>query len=211
MQGILSPLHHTLVAGQPEIVVGAEHDPLGALHLHNGHRRRGEDMEVGQHVGLARGAQKLLALVATDLGKDVCRSGHIGSGPVSVSERTATVQVTPVSGRGDLKAFIDLPFRVHANHPLWVPLPKLERWLFLNRRLNAFFSHGEAEYFLARRDGRVVGRISAQVNHAFDDYQKKNWGWFGFLEFEDDQEVLQALLAAAESWLRAKGMERMVG
>ena len=68
--------------------------------------------------------------------------------------------------------------------------------------MNAFFSHGEAEYFLARRDGRVVGRITAQVNHAFNEYQKKNWGWFGFLEFEDDQEVLDALLAAAERWLR---------
>jgi GNAT superfamily N-acetyltransferase len=122
-----------------------------------------------------------------------------------------SVEVTPVSGWRQLKAFIDVPFRVHANHPLWVPLPKLERWVFLNRRLNAFFSHGEAEYFLARRDGRVVGRITAQVNHAFNDYQRKRWGWYGFLEFEDDQEVLEALLKAAEDWLRAKGMERMVG
>ena len=116
-----------------------------------------------------------------------------------------------MSGRSDLKAFIHLPFRLHANHPLWIPLPKLERWLFLNRRLNAFFSHGEAEYFLARRDGRVVGRITAQVNHAFNDYQKKNWGWFGFLEFEDDLEVLDALLEAAAGWLRERGKERMVG
>jgi GNAT superfamily N-acetyltransferase len=130
---------------------------------------------------------------------------------VSVSERTGDVQVTPVSGRADLKAFIHLPFRLHANHPLWIALPKLERWIFLNRRMNAFFSHGEAEYFLARRDGRVVGRITAQVNHAFNDYQKKNWGWFGFLEFEDDQEVLDALLNTAETWLRERGKERMVG
>jgi len=122
-----------------------------------------------------------------------------------------SVEVTAVSGRGDLKQFINLPFRLHAENPLWVPLPKLERWLFLNRRLNAFFSHGEAEYFLARREGRVVGRISAQVNHAFNDYQKKNWGWFGFLEFEDDQEALDALLNATEVWLRARGTERMVG
>ncbi len=121
------------------------------------------------------------------------------------------VEIRSVSGRRDLKEFIGLPFRLHANHPLWVPLPKLERWVFLNRRLNAFFSHGEAEYFLARRDGRVVGRITAQVNHAFNDYQKKNWGWFGFLEFEDDQEVLDALLSAAASWLRGRGVERMVG
>jgi GNAT superfamily N-acetyltransferase len=94
---------------------------------------------------------------------------------------------------------------------MWVPPLKLERRLFLNRRMNAFFSHGEAEYFLARRDGRVVGRVSAQINHAFNDHQKKNWGWFGFLELEDDQEVAQALLDAAEAWLRARGCERMVG
>jgi GNAT superfamily N-acetyltransferase len=122
-----------------------------------------------------------------------------------------SVQVTTVAGGRELGAFIDLPFRLHANHPLWVPPLKLERRLFLSRRMNAYFSHGEAEYFLARREGRVVGRITAQVNHAFNDYQKKNWGWFGFLEFEDDQEVLEALLAAAEGWLRERGKERMVG
>jgi GNAT superfamily N-acetyltransferase len=88
---------------------------------------------------------------------------------------------------------------------------KLERRLFLNRRLNAFFSHGEAAYFLARRDGRVAGRISAQVNHAFNDHQQKRWGWFGFLELEEDQEVAEALLDAAEAWLRRRGNERMVG
>ncbi len=122
-----------------------------------------------------------------------------------------SVEVTAVSGGRELREFIDLPYRLHANHPLWVPPLKLERRLFLNRRMNAYFSHGEAEYFLARRGGRVVGRITAQVNHAFNDYQKKNWGWFGFFEFEDDQEVVEALLAAAEAWLRERGKERMVG
>jgi GNAT superfamily N-acetyltransferase len=121
------------------------------------------------------------------------------------------VSVKEVSSRGELKRFIDLPFRLHSNHPLWVPPLKIERRLFLNRKMNAFFTHGEAEYFLAWRDGQVVGRITAHINHAFDDYQKKNWGWFGFLEFEDDQEVLQALLEAAEGWLRERGKERMVG
>lgn len=122
-----------------------------------------------------------------------------------------SVEVRAVSGGAELKAFIDLPFRLHANQPQWVPPLKLERRMFLNRRMNAFFQHGEAEYFLARRDGRVVGRITAQVNRAFNDYQKKNWGWFGFLEFEDDAEVLQALLDAAAAWLRERGAERMVG
>lgn len=122
----------------------------------------------------------------------------------------ASVSIQPVRTLRDLRAFVALPFRLHRG-TLWVPPLKVERYAFLSRRLNAFFSHGEAEYFLARRDGRVVGRISAQVNHAFNDYQKKNWGWFGFLEFEDDPELLEALLDAAASWLRERGKERMVG
>ena len=122
-----------------------------------------------------------------------------------------SVDVRAVSRRADIKQFIDLPFRLYAQQPLWVPPLKLERRLFLSRRMNAFFGHGEAAYFLARREGRVVGRISAQINHAFNEHQQKSWGWFGFLEFEQDPEVLEALLDAAASWLRERGMERMVG
>jgi GNAT superfamily N-acetyltransferase len=122
-----------------------------------------------------------------------------------------SVEVTAVSGRRDLGRFIDLPYRLHANHPLWVPPLRVERRLFLSRRMNAFFTHGEAEYLLARRGGRPVGRISAHVNTAFNEHRGSRWGWFGFLEFEDDPEVLAALLDAAAGWLRARGMERMVG
>ena len=121
------------------------------------------------------------------------------------------VDIRAVTGRRDLKAFIDLPFAVHANHPRWVPPLKLERRLFLNRRMNAFFSHGEAEYFLAVRDGQVVGRISAQVNHAFNDAHDAHWGWFGFLELRDDLEAATALLDTAAAWLGERGSDRMVG
>jgi GNAT superfamily N-acetyltransferase len=131
-------------------------------------------------------------------------------GPQSVS-----VQVKPVSRWGDLRRFIDLPYAVHANHPQWVPPLKFERRLFLNRRLNAFFKHGEAEYFLAWRDdgdgARVVGRISAHIDTAYNDYHGASWGWFGFLEIEEDPEALHALLQAAAEWLTSRGCERMVG
>jgi GNAT superfamily N-acetyltransferase len=92
-----------------------------------------------------------------------------------------------------------------------VPPLRLERRLFLSPRGNAFFKHGEAELFLARRDGRVVGRVSAQVDRAFNDHHDNRWGMFGFLEVEDDQEALDALLAAAKGWLRERGRDRMVG
>ena len=122
-----------------------------------------------------------------------------------------SVEITEVSGQGDLRRFINLPFGLHAEQPLWVPPLKLERRIFLNRRMNVFFQHGEAQYFLARREGSVVGRVSAHINHAFNDHRKERWGWFGFLEFEQDQEVLEALLETAAQWLRARDCERMVG
>jgi GNAT superfamily N-acetyltransferase len=123
----------------------------------------------------------------------------------------ASVTIRPVQTRRERKRFIEVPFRLHRDQPLWVPPLKLERRLFLSRRMNAFFSHGEAEYFLALREGRVVGRISAHVNHAFNEYHRRSWGWFGFLELEQDPEILGALLDAAAAWLRERGQERMVG
>jgi GNAT superfamily N-acetyltransferase len=121
-----------------------------------------------------------------------------------------SVTVSPVRGFGDLRAFVALPFRLHADTP-WIPPLKLERYLFLSRKANAFFKHGEAEYFLARSGDRVVGRITAQVDHAFNEFHQSRWGMFGFLEFEEDSETLGALLDTAEAWLRARGCDRMIG
>jgi GNAT superfamily N-acetyltransferase len=106
--------------------------------------------------------------------------------------------------------FIDLPYRLHSGTP-WVPPLKIERRAFLSRKLNPYFKHGEAEYFLAWRDGRVVGRVSAQIDHAFNEYHQSRWGMFGFLDMEDDAEVAKALLDAAATWLQARGCDRMVG
>ncbi|HEY7620471.1 MAG TPA: hypothetical protein VH834_11900, partial [Solirubrobacteraceae bacterium] len=82
---------------------------------------------------------------------------------------------------------------------------------FLSRRQNAFFKHGDAQLFCAWRDGRVVGRISAQVDHAYNQFHSSRTGMFGFLEFEDDAEVLPALLDAAARWVRVRGMTEMLG
>ena len=119
-------------------------------------------------------------------------------------------EITPVRGRADLKEFIDLPYRLHAGTP-WIPPLKLERYAYLNRKLNPFFKHGDGEFFLARRDGRVVGRVSAQFDRNFNAFHDNRWGFFGFLEFEDDQEVVDALLDAAADWLRQHARDRMIG
>jgi GNAT superfamily N-acetyltransferase len=115
-----------------------------------------------------------------------------------------SVDVRPVEGRRELREFIELPFRLHSTSPYWCPPLRLERRMFVSRRQNAFFKHGDAQLFCAWRDGRVVGRISAQVDHAYNAYHGSATGMFGFLEFEDDSDVLPALLSAAFDWLRAR-------
>jgi GNAT superfamily N-acetyltransferase len=122
-----------------------------------------------------------------------------------------SVEVEPVASRSALREFIELPYRVHSNAEQWIPPLRIERRLFLDPRFNAFFKHGEAQLFVARRDGRVAGRISAQIDTAFNDFHGNAWGMFGFLELEDDVEVMRALLGAAEGWLRERGRDRMVG
>ena len=122
-----------------------------------------------------------------------------------------SVDVAPVTSRRDLREFVELPYRLHSTSRHWIPPLRLERRLFLSRRRNAFFTHGEAEYFLARRDGRVAGRITAHIDHAFNAYHGNTWGMFGFLELEDDPEVMVALLDAAAGWLRGQERDRMVG
>jgi GNAT superfamily N-acetyltransferase len=122
-----------------------------------------------------------------------------------------SVEVRPVRSFADRRQFVDLPFRLHANGTPWIPSLKIERHLFLSPRFNAFFRHAEVELFLARREGRVVGRVSAQIDHHFNAHQDNAWGMFGFLEVEEDGEALAALLDAAAEWLRERGRDRMVG
>lgn len=121
------------------------------------------------------------------------------------------VDVRPVSSNSELKRFIRLPWRIYRNEPLWVPPLVFERKRFLDKRKNPFFEHGEAEYFLAWRDGEAVGRITAQIDRDFNAFHNNEWGMFGFFESEDDPEVAAALLDAAGAWLRERGRDRMVG
>ena len=121
------------------------------------------------------------------------------------------VEVSTVRSRRDWREFIELPFRLHAPSQQWIPPIRLERRIFHSRRMNAYFQHAEAQEFLARRGTRVVGRISAQFDRAYDDEHGPGTGMFGFLEFEDDIEVATALLHAARTWLAGHGRSHMIG
>ncbi len=125
------------------------------------------------------------------------------------------LSITPVAGKADLKAFVDLPWRLYANDPAWVPPLKAEVYGLLTPGKNPFFEHAEAQYFLARRSGGVVGRISAHIDHLAltmppEQGMGPGTGNFGLFEAED-AEIGTALIATAEQWLRDKGMTRVLG
>jgi hypothetical protein len=123
----------------------------------------------------------------------------------------SSVSIRPVRTRRELKRFVKVPFHLHRDRPQWVSPLIYERMEFLDRGKNPYFEHAEAEYFLAERDGEPVGRISAQIDERWDEFQGGKDGMFGFFETVEDREVAAALLGAAENWLRARGRERLLG
>ncbi len=124
----------------------------------------------------------------------------------------APVEIRPARSFREVGAFIDLPYRLHAG-TAWIPPLRIERRMFLSRnpRIGTYAKRMDFELFCAFRGGEVVGRVSAHIDRAYNDHHSARWGWFGFFESVEDQEVTDALLAAAEGWLRERGMERMVG
>jgi hypothetical protein len=93
----------------------------------------------------------------------------------------AAVEIRPVRSRRELVAFIKLPWRLYRGEPNWVPPLLMDVKKRLDRRRNPFFEHAEAEYFLAWRDGRPDGRVSAHIDRNFNEFQKNAWGCSGGL------------------------------
>jgi GNAT superfamily N-acetyltransferase len=122
-----------------------------------------------------------------------------------------SVEIRRVESKGDRKQFLDLPYRLYATEPRWVPPLRIERKEHIDPAKNPFFEHADVQFFLALRDGRVVGRISAHVDHNLNAFQDNRWGLFGFFECEDDPDVARALVDTAEAWLRERGRDQMVG
>lgn len=121
------------------------------------------------------------------------------------------ITVAPVESRRDLDEFITLPVDLYRDHPGYVAPLKLERQQTLSAKTNPYFDHAEVQLFLARRDGRPVGRISAQIDRAWAEKYRDSTAHFGFLDAVDDPAVFDALLKTAEEWARARGQKRVLG
>jgi GNAT superfamily N-acetyltransferase len=128
-----------------------------------------------------------------------------------VHRASDSIAVRAVGSRSELKAFIELPYRLYGPGDNWVPPLRTDVRKQLDRGTNPFFRHADAEYFVAWRGKHAVGRISAQVDRHFNEFQGNRWGLWGWFECEDDPVAAAALFDAAAAWERQRGRDRMVG
>ncbi len=125
--------------------------------------------------------------------------------------RAVTIRPVELSDRKLLREFIKLPWRIYRGDRNWVPPLIFDHLQFFNPRKNPYLAHSRVQLFLAYRDGRPVGRISAHENRGHTQIHRDGAGFFGFFECQDDHQVAAALFQAAEAWLREQSFRVMRG
>jgi GNAT superfamily N-acetyltransferase len=115
------------------------------------------------------------------------------------------IEVFAVDNPRALKQFIELPYSLYRNDPFWVPPLRIAVKELLDRKKHPFYENADAEFYLALRDGRAVGRIAAILDRAHNRFHEEQAGFFGFFESINDAEVARALLAQAQQWLSGRG------
>ncbi len=121
------------------------------------------------------------------------------------------ISIEPVRTKKDLMSFIKLPWKIYKDDPYWVPPLLMDRKKLLDTKKNPFYLHSEMEMFLAKKDGEIVGRIAAIINHNHNKFQEEEIGFFGFFESVNDQAVANALFDASKDWIKKKGFSSMRG
>jgi hypothetical protein len=139
------------------------------------------------------------------------RAREAESKPGLAAADSEGIVVSEMRTRRDRADFIALPYRLHRADPNWTAPLRRDIRRLIDRRRNPFFEHGDACFWLARRGGVTVGRISAQINQLHLATHHDETGNFGMLEVIDDPTVFTALLRTAEGWLRERNMRRVVG
>lgn len=121
------------------------------------------------------------------------------------------LQVTPAKTKQEFRDFISFAWEVYRDDPNWVPpLISMMKEIF-DPKKNPFWEHAEFQNFLARRDGKVVGRITALISGNHNKVHQEQMGFFGFFEVLDDYEAAKALFDAASDWVGARGMTHLRG
>lgn len=123
----------------------------------------------------------------------------------------SSIQIKRVETKKDLKRFIEFHYDLYKGNPYDVPNLYSDEVNTLSKDKNAAFDFCEAEYYLALKEGKIVGRVAAIINHKANEKWKKKDVRFGWIDFIDDIEVSRALFKAVEEYGRKKGMDDIVG
>jgi hypothetical protein len=115
------------------------------------------------------------------------------------------------NNKSQARRFVEFYYALYKDCPQWVPPLYMDAYLPLNRKKHPFFEHSGADFFLAVRDGEVVGRICAGENKPFNEYHKTKKAQFFFFDAIDDLEVARALFAAVFDWARERGLDTLIG
>ena len=122
-----------------------------------------------------------------------------------------SITIKTVEGRKDLRTFIYLPEKIHAQHKTWAPPIYMDEWAYFNPKKNKAFAYSDTLLLLAFKDGRPVGRVMGIINHRFNEERKEKTARFAYLETYEDAEAFNALMDRVEAWAREKGMARIIG
>ncbi|MDP4281864.1 MAG: hypothetical protein Q8867_06895 [Bacteroidota bacterium] len=121
------------------------------------------------------------------------------------------IKIRRVTGRRDLRKFIGFPYKLFKGNTFWCPPLRIDEKKTLSRKRNPAFEFCEAEYFLAYKKNRLVGRIAGIINHKANDKWNEKLVRFGWIDFIDDPAVSEALISAVVEWGKSKGMTGIQG
>jgi GNAT superfamily N-acetyltransferase len=121
------------------------------------------------------------------------------------------LEVVTVDNKSALNEFVELPYRLYRDEPHWVPPLRIAVKELLDKAKHPFYANAETELYLARRDGKVIGRVAAILDQAHNRFHEEKAGFFGFFECDNDPAAAKALLSAARKWVAGKGAEFLRG
>lgn len=122
-----------------------------------------------------------------------------------------SIKIVEVQDKASRKKFVKFPISLYKNNPYYVPSLIMDELGTINPDKNPAFDFCEQQLFLAYKDNEIVGRIGAIINRRSNELWKQKHARFGFVDFIDDNDVVDALFAAAEKWAKSKGMDAIQG
>lgn len=122
-----------------------------------------------------------------------------------------TIEKIDTESKELVRQFVRMPYKLYETNENWVPPLYMDVEVKLNRKKHPFYEHSEADFFIARRDGQIVGRIATLQNKPFNAYHKVHKGQFYLFESINDQDVANALFDRVFEWCRSRGLDTVIG